>query len=321
LRAGAYALSLLATPLNVHVLRTLEEAPRSLMELRRVVGSPPQTTLRSHLRTLADLGVVDRHQQDDFPGSADFALGPAGKDFAAVADMLEAWLARAPEGALALGSPAAKGAIKALVKGWSSTLVRAIAARPLALTELDRLIVGLNYPSLERRLGAMRLAGQIEACDGRSRSRPYTPTEWLRRAMAPLLAGAAWERRSATPEEAAASLGKLDFEAAFLLAIPLLELPKNLSGVCRLVVELPGRNGSGMAGAQVSIAQGRPESCVTRLGGEATAWAVGSAQSWLQAVVGGEAGELEIGGDHALARAVLDGLHQNQFGRSASLSR
>ena len=59
----------------------------------------------------------------------------------------------APEGPLALGSSTAKSAIKALVEGWGTNMIRALAARPLSLTELNGLISGLSYPSLERRLG------------------------------------------------------------------------------------------------------------------------------------------------------------------------
>ncbi len=42
-------------------------------------------------------------------------------------------------------------------------MLRALAAGSLSLTELDRLIGALSYPSLERRLVAMRLAGLVGA--------------------------------------------------------------------------------------------------------------------------------------------------------------
>ena len=35
-------------------------------------------------------------------------------------------------------------------------------------------------------------------------------------------------------------IGRLDVEAAFLLAIPLIDLPSGLTGVCRLSVEIQG---------------------------------------------------------------------------------
>ncbi len=45
-------------------------------------------------------------------------------------------------------------------------------------------ISSLSYPSLERRLAAMRLAGLIEARPGNGRGTPYAVTDWLRRGIA-----------------------------------------------------------------------------------------------------------------------------------------
>ena len=86
-----------------------------------------------------------------------------GRELLEVAERLELWLAQAPDGPISLESGAAKGAVKALVDGWGSTMMRALAARPLSLTELDGIIADLSYPALERRLSSMRMAGLVEA--------------------------------------------------------------------------------------------------------------------------------------------------------------
>jgi DNA-binding HxlR family transcriptional regulator len=198
------------------------------------------------------------------------------------------------------------------VDGWSTAIVRALAARPLTLTELNKLITGTSYPSLERRLGAMRLAGQIEACSGPSRGTPYAATAWLRRAVAPLFAAARWEREFAAAESA--PLSRIDFEAAFLLSAPLLALPDDSSGRCRLAVV--SRNGDGepsVAGAMLSVEEGRVVSCVSRLPGEASAWVAGSPAAWIPALIDHQAEQLELGGDCELARAVVDELHGSLF--------
>jgi DNA-binding HxlR family transcriptional regulator len=311
-RAGAHALSLLAIPLNVQVLHALAEEPMPLVDLRRAVGSPPQTTMRGHLRALTDIGVLERRRQNDFPGTVDYELSGPGRELLGVAGVLDSWLADSPEGAISLGNGAAKGAIKALVEGWSSTIVRALAARPLSLTELNRLISGLNYPSLERRLGALRLAGQIEACPGEGRSTPYAVTDWLRRAIAPLAVAARWERRHIPT---ASPIARIDVEATFLLAVPVLGLPTEMSGSCRLAVEL--RNGRGdphLAGVLVEVREGNIVSCVARLQGEADAWVWGSISTWLQAVIEADTDRFEIGGDCDLAAALFEALHGTLFG-------
>jgi DNA-binding HxlR family transcriptional regulator len=312
-RAGTATLTLLSMPINVFVLQALAEESKALMDLRRDAGSPPATTMRGHLRTLTETGVITRRRQNEFSGTLNFELTSIGRELLGVAAVLQAWLTEAPEQPLALGTTAAKGTIKALVEGWGTSMLRALAARPLTLTELDRLIAGLNYPSLERRLGAMRLAGQIKACPSPERGTPYTVTPWLRRAIAPIAAAARWERVNVPAHTA--PIAKIDVEAAFLLGIPLIDrLEPDLSGACRLAVEVQGGNGDGLAGVLVSVDQGRIVSCATKHQGHADAWASGTASAWLQAVIDHDTDRLEIGGDCYLAQALIDGLHGALFG-------
>lgn len=311
MRAGAQALTLLSIPTNTDVLRALADRPRSLIELRRAAGSPPVTTLRSHLRTLSERGALVSRRQREFPGSVDFEMTQAGRELWAVAEVVSSWLGAAPDGPLQLGSVAAKSAIKALLAGWSTSIVRALAARPLSLTELNTIIAGTSYPSLERRLGAMRLAGQIEKLSGSGRGTPYAITEWLRRAVAPIIMAARWERRNAA--SVTPPISCLDAEAIFLLALPLLRLPPSLSGVCRLTVEVKAVDGGRLAGASVAVRDGRAVSQTTRLQGDVDAWASGSSRAWLGAVIEQDAGRLEIGGDGGLCRALLESLHEALF--------
>ena len=310
-RAGIRGLSLLAVPLNVSILRALAEEPKRLMDLRRETGSPPQTTLRKHLRGLTEIGVLEKRRQDAFPGVLEYELGTAGPDLLAVDNVLADWLMVAPNAPLSLGDHAAKSAITALVEGWGTKMLRALVARPLSLTELDDLISGVSYPSLERRLAAMRLAGLVEAVPGQGRGTPYTVTEWARLAVGPITAAARWEQRHLRGE--VSPLSKHDVEAAFLLAVPMLRLSADLSGACRLSMEVQNGKGPTFAGVLVDVEEGRIASCGSRLEGNAAAWASGSAPAWLRAVITHDAGSLEVGGDLQLARGFLDDLHGALF--------
>jgi DNA-binding HxlR family transcriptional regulator len=300
------------------VLTALEDGPRPLIDLRRAAGSPPQTTMRVHLKALTDSGVLLRRRQSDFPGSVDLELGPAGRELLEVARVLEAWLACSPEGPLELGSPAAKSVTKALVEAWSSNIVRALSAKAFSLTELSKLISTINYPSLERRLAAMRLSNLIESCPGGGRARPYLVSRWMRQAIAPLTAAASWERRHLPLETPA--IGRIDFEAAFLLSVPLLALPSDVSGACRLAVEVRSATGeeTGLAGVLIGLDSGSVTSCSSNLRGQASAWAVGSSRAWMGAVIDGDVSGLELGGDSELSTAVLDGLHETLYGARQS---
>jgi DNA-binding HxlR family transcriptional regulator len=320
LRAGTTALSLLSVPLNIHILTALEHEEVALGDLSGAVGHPPATTMRSYLKTLADLGVVERRQHGGFPGSVTYLLARPGSQLLLAASTLQNWLSEAPDGPIRLGEPAAKSAIKALVEGWSSTIIRVLAARPLALTELAKLIPSISYPTLERRLAALRRTGQLQACRDVSASRgtPYRITPWLRQAAAPLVAAVSWEREWAAAQTKA--LSRIDIEAIFLLAIPLLDLPEELSGRCRLAVEVRTGSQPEYAGAMVTVEAGKPASWAARLEGDSDAWAGGSASSWLGWMSGHDDQLLEFGGEkelaQELARAVADSL-----GRTLSSGR
>jgi DNA-binding HxlR family transcriptional regulator len=313
-RAGTQVLTLLSTPIVVHTMEALAEGPRPLIDLRRQVGSPPQTTMRAYLRTLTETGAVTKLRQNDFPGSLEYELTAAGRDLWSVALVLRAWLAVAPDGPVQLGSTAAKSAIKALVEAWDTRMVRALAARPLSLTDLNSVLSRISYPSLERRLAALRMAGMIEKAPSRGPGRPYAASEWLRRAVSPLAAAVRWERLNAAEETP--TLGRLDVEAALLLAMPLLSPPADLSGVCRLVIELQPGNGDRLAGVLAEAKDGQIATCSTKLRTEADAWISGSIPAWLRAVIEHDLDRLEIGGDCQLARGLLDGLHEALFGAS-----
>lgn len=309
-RAGLRGLSLLAVPLNVSIMAALVEGPKRLMDLRRETGSPPQTTLRKHLRALTEIGVLEKRRLDAFPGVFEYAVGPAGPGLIALMDVVGDWLVESPHGPLALGEHSAKSAITALTESWTTNMMRALAARPLSLTELDDLISGISYPSLERRLAALRLAGLLEAVPGRGRGTPYAVTEWSRRAVGPVTAAALWEQRYLGE---ARPLTKQDVETAFLLAVPILRLSPDLSGVCRLSMEVQNGRGPTFAGVRVEVEEGRIVSCGSRLEGSAAAWASGSPTAWLRTVIARETGSLEVGGDLQLARGFLDDLHGMLF--------
>jgi DNA-binding HxlR family transcriptional regulator len=311
-RSGAQSLVLLSTPLVPRILRALTDGPKQQSRLRDETGMPAQTTLRVQLKRLERVGAVEKRRRDDFPGALEHELTAPGWELLTVVQALEHWLARAPGGALSPEGDPAKGAIKALADGWSATLLRALAVSPLSLTELDRIIASLSYPSLERRLAALRLSGQIEARTGNGRGTPYVMTRWGREAAGPLAAAMRWEYRHSPPDTA--QIGRIDAEALLLLAAPLLKLPESVSGSCRLAIELPGGNGPRLAGVVVGIERGELRSCTSRLEGDPNVWALGSPSAWLDALVGADTERIEPGGDTSLAATLLESLHMALFG-------
>jgi DNA-binding HxlR family transcriptional regulator len=305
---------LLATPLTGFTLRALSDGAKQQAELQREADFPAQTTLRGQLKHLVEIGAVLKRRRNRFPGVLEYELSAGGLELLHAADILEGWLDRAPHGALSLGKNAAKAATKALAEGWSTTMLRALAAGPLALTELDGLIGSLSYPSLERRLGAMRLAGLVERCPSSGRGTPYAVTGWAREAVAPLAAAARWEQRQSAI--AFAPIARLDAEAAFLLAAPLLRLPAGISGSCRLATEVPNGKRKLLAGVTVEVEAGMVVSCSTHLKAGASAWALGSPAAWLGALIEHDCAQLELGGDRELADALVESLNVKRLTNS-----
>jgi DNA-binding HxlR family transcriptional regulator len=316
-RAGGTVLSLIAAPLSVPILRAHTEGPLRLPDLRERIGGAAQTTLRGQVGNLRAIGALERHVRSGMPYTVENELTEAGRGVLGVATAVEAWLAQAPQGSIALGSESSKGAIRALVGAWGSTVLRSLAAQPLSLTELSSAIPELSYPALERRLSALRAARQIELrLDGGRGAKPYAVTEWTRQAVGPLAAAGRCEcEHFAGVTE---PLTRIDVEAAFLLAVPLVDLTVNHGGSCLLAVD----TGSGaevessdrLAGVHVEIEEGSVVSCVSRLKAEPSTWALGTARSWLDAILDGRVGRLRMGGkDPKLVTAVIEGMYASLF--------
>jgi DNA-binding HxlR family transcriptional regulator len=311
-RTGTQTLVLLSDPRNCLVLKALAEGPKRQVELRRETGFAAQSTLRSHLRDLEDIGAVAKRLRDQPPTVLEYQLEEPGRALLGVTDALERWLARAPDGPFELGSDASKVTTKALADAWSSAMLHTFAASPLSLTELDKAINTLNYPSLERRLAAMRLAGLVRPAPTSGRGTRYAVTDWMRHAVAPLVAAACWEQRHRLAS--AAPITPLDVEAAFLLAAPLVKLPDELSGSASLAVELPESSEGDSAGVVIEVQGGKVESCSAAAQETGcSSWVSGPLVGWSEAVIKGDPAALAIGGDRRFAVNLLQGLHDALF--------
>jgi DNA-binding HxlR family transcriptional regulator len=310
-RAGGTVLSLLAGPLCGPILSAHLGGPLRLPDLREQIGGAAQTTLRGQVGNLRAIGALERHVRSGMPYTVENELTDVGHGILGVAEVVEAWLSRAPQGPIVFGSEPAKGAIRSLVGGWSSTVLRVLAARPLPLTELSGAIPELSYPSLERRLSAMRASRQVEVLNETGKSRPYAVTDWTRQAVGPLVAAGRCECKHIP--EGSDPLTEIDIEAAFLLAVPLVVLPMGSSGSCQLVVNTAeGEEPVPQTGVNVNLERGEVISCVSGLEQDPSTWALGPVEAWAEAIADGHFDNLRVGGrDEDLARGLIEGLHRS----------
>jgi DNA-binding HxlR family transcriptional regulator len=312
-RAGAHALRLLAAPFTAPILDELARGSRRPAELRRQIGSPPRTALRARLGQLSDVGAVEKRRLHPFPSVREHVLanGP-GTELRFVAATLAGWLAGAPGGSLELGDEPARDAVQALVEGWSTGILRIVAERPVTLDELNAAVDGgLSLPSLRRSVSALREAGLLEVGGEDGQAGSYRVNEWLREATAPLVTAIRWERKHLPA--ATRPVGPDDAEAGLLLAMPLLRLPAEISGSCRLGVEFGDGAERRFAGVSVEVERGEVVSCHPSLDGDPAAFASGPATAWQRVAIEAQPDRLELGGDTRLARALLDCLNQTLF--------
>lgn len=290
-RPGSRTLEMLASSISCQILRSLSTGPMGLTELGDGLGS-----------TIEIPGCDREHTEA--------RITPSGREMLFVSDTLEEWLAQAPSGLLPFGGDGATEAIEALADSWSSTMLHSLAAGPRSLSELDGASDATGYPATERCLDAMRLSGQLQARRGAGEGAAYSVTDWLRRGVAPIVAAARMENRHLSDSPEVASL---DVEAAFMLAVPLLRLPVDMSGSCRLALELDG--GAGLpAGVTVEVEEGRIAACTPDLQGDHDAEATGDLSTWFDTVIEANPDEMELGGDRGLAMALVYDLHRVLFG-------
>jgi hypothetical protein len=314
-RAGALTLLYLASPMRRSILLAMLAEAATGAEVMDEVDIPdPDDPVP--LEVIADPYLVEPADPDADPNAPigwDTTLRPsrAGEDLLFVGFILERWLGECPDGPLQLGQGAGP-ALSALLGGWSSTAIHALAAKPLTVAQTTEAIGILNHEVVEDRLGEMLSAGLVETLDGDGGNARFGATEWLRKAIAPLAAAARQELRH--PLEDTAPISALDVQAAFLLTLPLLELPKDLSGACSLTVDLDDGVLDSPTGVTVRIENGGLASCQVRLDEDVDAWASASAGTWLETVIESDAGQVRSGGDQRLAGALLAGLHETLYG-------
>lgn len=315
-RAGARVLSIFENPLNTRILRAHAAGPQRLNELQEKVGWCAQTTMRAAVANLRRLGALVKQTIGTSPYAVATALSPAGEEMLFVADRVEAWLMLCPDGPIPPEGEEAKGAVKALAGGWSSTLMRALANRPFTLTELNYQIPEVSHSALERRLSWMRKTGQVEPVEREGRGTHYVVTDWLRRAIAPLCAAGRCERRHLPAQSA--PITSVEIEASFLLALPLASLPPYANGTSMLAAQIdsvrPEEEEPGLAGVTVELERGRVLSCAPKVSPEPPTWAVGAPETWLDVIIDGRIEDLRLGGaDPQLALDLISGVHHGLF--------
>lgn len=314
-RAGALTLFYLASPMKRSFLLTMLAEAATGVEL--IDDSElPDPDDPPDLSVIADPYIVEPTDPDFEPGdeidwNTELRPSPAGEELLVVAPVLERWLNDCPQGRVTLG-PDAGPALSALFGGWCSTAMHVLAASPLTVAEAIEAIGTLNDVVVEERLDDMVEVGQLEILRGEDGEERFAVTDWLREAIAPLAIAARMEHRH--PAGDTAPIAALDVEAAFLLTLPLLDLPAELSGTCSLAVELDEDVVPNPAGVTARVEGGRIVSCEAGLDQDADSWASAPAPDWLDTLIEPNVKRVRSGGERDLPRRLVYELHETLFG-------
>lgn len=322
-RSGALTLLFLTSPMERGVLLALLAEAATGAELVDELKAPEPDD-PAYLEIIADPYLVEPAEADrdpDEPVGPDTLLRPtpAGREVPFVSDVLQDWLASCPDGPIELGSEAGT-ALWPLLSGWASTVTHVFAAGPLTAAEACEAIQVLDRDAVELRIEAMVEAGQLESLPaGTGEEERFAVTDWLRLGIAPLAAAARLELRH--PPGDTAPISALDVEAAFLLTMPLLELPAELSGTCSLAVELDEGVAGSPAGVTATVDGGRVVSCEVGIEDDADARVAASAGEWLDTVIEADVELVRSGGDRHLAGTLLYAMHRALFAGSSPIPK
>lgn len=309
IRSGNRILALFGGELTAQVLLAHEDDElRVTGQLEEAIGDATDSTLRGAVDRLADRGALEMGRFNGKGRPRETRLTQSGLELQEVVRALERWLELAPDRPLELGEPAAQQAVQALVGGWDAALVRHLAEGPLVISDYHRGLPGYSYTMLKRRLARMRAAGLVYPTGSgeEGEGTAYEASDWLRRAIVPIGAAARWEHRR---DPAPVPISGNEVVTAFMLALPVIELPLDTSGRCTLAVGLTGGDRTAppeIAAVDVTIEDGVVVSCRVGARSEPRSWALGTAREWLAAARKGRFMRLRHGskGSHVASDVV-----------------
>lgn len=312
--SARYGMRLLRSGLNRGVLRVLAVRSMGVGDLCAALMLESDTSLREQLGQLATVGVIERREDVEISASAgEFRLTRAGEDLLGVMRLAAAWLMDRPGSPLNPESEAAWRAVAALGDAWERSLIQHLLLRPSTRPELLETIPDLSREKAKRMLRRLQGAGLLRTVEVGGTGVRFVPTRWARTAIAVLAAVARWERNRlpGMAEPVTASDGAI----ALLGALPLVEPPTDAAGIGTFAVESDAVGATPRtSGVWARFAGGRVTRCS---GGHCPSppdvWVHGGIDAWLDAVIDGRPTALRLGGDLALAKVAIGGLHEVLF--------
>lgn len=276
----------------------------------RVPQQAPRTIYRQTAK-LAGAGLVERSEEAGVPPSVRYRLtDPAGRR---LCRLIRGHIGvAAPEGHPAVMDQMRCTNLYLLAEAWDMGWVEDLSGRGNTITEIAEATTGLTFHQVARRLQLLRSHDLLHETRRRGKGHRYQLTDQARRDVGSLLEVARWLRRY-LPGDPVAKTTVCEVVAGLKALIPLARLP--ISSGRRVELGVAGDLGNGGSkGTKTLTAAVHDEGLfwVEDGAGEGEAWAIGTANTWIAAMLDGSRGRMRVGGDLPLVDSFLRQLRECQ---------
>lgn len=276
----------------------------------------PRTIYRQTAK-LAAVGLVERSQEEGVPATVRYRLtDPSGRALCRFLRSHVGVIAR--EGPGPVMDEARCTDLYLLAEAWELGWIEDLSSHGGTATEMAEVTPGFSFHQVARRLQLLRSHGLLRESRRRGRGHRYQLTDRARRDVASLLEVARWRRRHLLRDSAAKATVP-EVVAGLKALVPLAQVSAS-PGQC---IELGIAGDLGDEGAKgtrklAATIRGDGLACVEGSAGRRNTWAVGTAGTWIAAILDGSRGRMQVGGDLLLVDSFLRQLKECQRGEATS---
>jgi len=296
-------LKLIGTGVSGEILAALAQKPLRTGCLTERVSKCAARTVYRHAGKLAQEGLIVREEGDGVPSVVTYRLsGPGDELFRLLDAHAPCALSETPAGpedgwwtSLAL-----------LGEMWSSGWLAELSSGPRSLTELSELTSGMSFHQVNRRVHLLCERGLLCESAHTGRGKRYKLTESTRRRMALIAGIGSWRERHGDAETQRGLTGP-ETATVLRVALPLVRL-RDQPGTQIMLGVVSAHGASGGRGTEVllvKVGRGGYLRCVSESNRPADAWAAGTVDLWLSALIDGNRDRMRMGGNVAAIETCL----------------
>jgi DNA-binding HxlR family transcriptional regulator len=278
------------------ILMALGHRPLRTQSLTKHIGNCAPRTVYRHVGRLAEQGLVVRRDEGSVPSIVTYRLSKSrGRE---LFRLLSRYTSRP---LLHGGAPTdAEGwtVLALLGEMWGSGWIAALAEEARTPTELSELTPGMSFHQVNRRLQILRSRGLLAAASHSGRGRRYKLTPAARRAMALVAGIGRWRERQGLVEKQH-GLTVPEMTALLRTVVPSIKMPQHAGRQIKLGIAGPTNRPEEKGSEILLVKCGRDGTLRFGAAGEGPpeAWAAGTIDIWLAALVDGNRGRMRVGGE------------------------